>query len=109
MNIINNEETLFDALDNIASGEFSFIAQAAKHHDIKVRTFQRRVVTIILSLISLIYFKNLIKDDEYDLASVASRHLTMNLITILTVILTMTCAHILNQYGHNMMKHQKKQ
>ena len=64
---------------------------------------------MIFSLISLIYFKNLIKNDEYDLTPAASRRLMMNLITILTMILTMTCAYILNRYEHNMIKHLKKQ
>ena len=64
---------------------------------------------MILSLISLIYFKDLVKDDEYDLAPAASRRLTMNLTAILTMILIMTCAHILNRYGHNMMRHLKGQ
>ena len=64
---------------------------------------------MIFSLISLTYFKDLIKDDEYDLTSAANRRLMMNLIIILTMILTMTCAHILDRYEHNMMKHRKEQ
>ena len=66
-------------------------------------------VTVIFSLISLTYLKDLIKDDGYDLAPAASRRLTMNLTIILTMILTITCVHILDRYEHNMMRHRKRQ
>ena len=70
---------------------------------------KKKFITMILSLISLIYFKDLIKDDEWNLTLVASHRLMMNLTTILTIILTMTCAHILNWYEHNIMRHAKRQ
>ena len=64
---------------------------------------------MIFLLIFLIYFKDLIKNDEYNLTFAANRRLMINLIIILIMILTMTCAHILNRYEHNMMKYRKKQ
>ena len=70
---------------------------------------EKIIVTMIFSLIFLIYFKNLIKNDEYDLTSVASHRLMMNLITILIIILIITRAYILSRYEYNMMKHRKKQ